>query len=365
MNRRQFLSTVAGTALVVGSACSTQSSDVAIDSVSLNLPRLHGFNLLEMFNVGSGYQRYREQDFDMIAEWGFNFVRLPCSYWFWAEPDPSRWLEIDTGPIEDNIARAIKLAGERGIHVNLNIHRAPGYCVNPPAEPLDLWESDIALNAAAHHWRYFADRFKDVPATDLSFNLLNEPPDISDAVYHKVHDHLIASIRDIDPTRPITIDGKMWGHTPVSGPFGPNVAFSTRGYSPRGVTHYEAPWLDDQWVEPDWPLKTTRDDQVIVVDKATLRREGIEPFQKIPAPGMGVHVGEFGCYNRTPHDVVLKWMIDNLALWKEAGWGWALWNLRGEFGVLDSGRSDVTYDNFRGHKLDARMLELLRNDILS
>ena len=49
-----------------------------------------------------------------------------------------------------------------------------------------------------------------------------------------------------------------------------------------------------------------------------------------------------------------------LKLWKAKGLGWALWNLRGRFGILDSGREDVAYDDFRGHKLDRKMLELLR-----
>jgi len=38
-------------------------------------------------------------------------------------------------------------------------------------------------------------------------------------------------------------------------------------------------------------------------------------------------------------------MGDFLSLWKEAGWGWALWNLRGDFGILDSGRTDVKYED--------------------
>ena len=53
-------------------------------------------------------------------------------------------------------------------------------------------------------------------------------------------------------------------------------------------------------------------------------------------------------------------MHDQLELWKEAGWGWALWNLRGSFGVLDSGRGDVACADFRGHKLDHAMLKLLQ-----
>jgi aryl-phospho-beta-D-glucosidase BglC (GH1 family) len=47
--------------------------------------------------------------------------------------------------------------------------------------------------------------------------------------------------------------------------------------------------------------------------------------------------------------------------WQQAGWGWALWNFRGSFGILDSERADVQYVDFRGHKLDQAMLNLLQN----
>ncbi len=31
----------------------------------------------------------------------------------------------------------------------------------------------------------------------------------------------------------------------------------------------------------------------------------------------------------------------------------------GDFGPLDSKRTDVTYEDYKGHKLDRRMLELI------
>ncbi len=71
-------------------------------------------------------------------------------------------------------------------------------------------------------------------------------------------------------------------------------------------------------------------------------------------------VGEFGCRPDTPHDVALAWMEHCLKLWRSKNLGWALWNLRGLFGVIDSGRTDVEYEDFNGHKLDRGMLELLR-----
>jgi endoglucanase len=53
-------------------------------------------------------------------------------------------------------------------------------------------------------------------------------------------------------------------------------------------------------------------------------------------------------------------MKDSLSLWHDAGWGFAMWNLRGSFGVLDSERTDVKYESYKGHQLDRRMLDLMR-----
>jgi len=71
-------------------------------------------------------------------------------------------------------------------------------------------------------------------------------------------------------------------------------------------------------------------------------------------------VGEFAVLNLTPHDVALRWMEDNLREWKARNMGWAMWNFRGPFGILDSNRADVKYEDFHGHKLDRKMLELLK-----
>src|SRR5207237_1727564 len=106
-----------------------------------------------------------------------------------------------------------------------------------------------------------------------------------------------------------------------------------------------------------WPLH----EGGLVWDKELLRRRQIEPWKALEKQGVGVHVGEWGAYQYTPHDVVLAWMRDLLSLWKEAGWGWALWNLTGGFGILDSHRTDVRYESYRGHELDREMLETLRS----
>jgi endoglucanase len=91
-----------------------------------------------------------------------------------------------------------------------------------------------------------------------------------------------------------------------------------------------------------------------------LEQTTIAPWKILAADGVGVMVGEWGCYNQTPHEVALMWMEDSLRNFQEAGWGWALWNLNGSFGIMDSGRKDVVYENYQGHLLDRKMLELLQ-----
>lgn len=319
------------------------------------LPRWRGFNLLEKF-VAQENAPFRAQDFEWMKEWGFDFVRLPMSYRCWT--DPQDWLKLREGVLKE-IDQAVELGRKNGVHVNMNFHRAPGYCVNPPKEPLDLWRDDEALRACAFHWAQFAKRYKGFPNEQVSFDLLNEPPNIHEDIYVRVVKHLVEAIRAEDPDRLIIADGLSWGGDPVFGLAKSGIAQSTRGYTPVQISHYKASWMhgSDTWAEPTWPLRLGKDD---VWDRQRLYRERIEPWKALERAGVGVHVGEWGAYQYTPHKVVLAWMRDNLALWKEAGWGWAMWNLRGSFGVLDSGRKDVKYEEFRGHKLDREMLELVK-----
>jgi aryl-phospho-beta-D-glucosidase BglC (GH1 family) len=95
-------------------------------------------------------------------------------------------------------------------------------------------------------------------------------------------------------------------------------------------------------------------------DRAWLWKQCVEPWKALENQGVGVMVGEWGVFNRTPHDVVLRWAEDCLANWKKAGWGWAMWNFRGSMGVMDSGRTDIRYEDFEGHKLDRKLMDLLQ-----
>ena len=356
MTRREAIQYSIAPAAAAVQACRRRVVDVSA---------WRGFNLQEKFtdrpdewaNVapewGRSNEPFREQDFEWIANWGFNFVRLPLSYRCWSSPqDPFRFRDQPLREIDD----AVRWGRDYGLHVCLNFHRAPGFCINESLspEPWNLWTDQKALEIFTHHWRHFAERYKGVPADQLSFNPINEPNRCTGEQYARVIRHAVAAIRSVDPARTILIDG-LFGEamlpvhalTDVT-----NTVHSTRGYAPFSLSHYLAPWAGTPRQLPAWPQPPW--------DKEQLKRWCIQPFQEIERAGARILVGEWGCWNKTPHEVALAWMRDFLSLWREARWGWALWCFRGSFGILDSNRTDVRYEDWKGHKLDRRMLELVR-----
>jgi hypothetical protein len=473
-----------------------------------HLPRWRGFNLPDMVSAEWARGPFHEEDFRLIARLGFNFVRLPLDYRLWIEGGD--WERIDAAEFAE-IDRAIQWGIRYGIHVCLNLHRAPGYCVNPPAEPRNLFTDARAQRVCALHWAFIARRYRGIPNRALSFNLLNEPGIDDGPSYARVVSLLCEAIRREDPERLIIADALSWGMAPCPQLVRLRVAQATRGYQPLSLTHYRADWVEgaDSWPVPSWPplpvgsflygpmqgelagplaiegpfgsevrlrirvervsflaRLCVRADGKIVLDRtfrpgpgrgewkkaeystewkiwqnlydldvvaripagtreleienadgdwmtfteigflpagatvetllvpgdrewgsrqrplradlsAPLRpftplgvdaRAGavllldrlFKPFEELERTGVGVMVGEFGAHRFTPHAVVLAWMHDCLERWQRTGWGWALWNFRGDFGVLDSSRSDVRYESWEGHLLDREMLELLQ-----
>ena len=326
------------------------------------IPRWRGFNLIELF--AGERQQYQESDFRWMAHWGFNFARLPCSYWVWS--DKRSWKNINLTSLR-LVDRGIDLGQKYGIHINLCLHRIPGYCSNGrELEPYQLFDSprdsmERALDAAVYQWRHIAQRYKTVPSSQLSFDLFNEPPFMDDqSRYVEISRALIAAIREESPERLIFADGTSLGQVPVMGLVDQGIVQSTRGYLPKMISHYTATWVPANEFEslatPTWPMT---DKNGVVWNREKLRQELISQWQPLVQLGVPIHVGEFGCFNKTPHEACLAWMSDLLALWKEANWGWAMWNLRGLMGPLDSGRTDVALEYFDGHTVDRKMLELL------
>ena len=157
-----------------------------------------------------------------------------------------------TGPISDNpknlkepvlkqIDRAVELGKQHGIHLLLDFHIAPGFGQISPPERTNLWTESEPAELCAYQWSVFAERYKGVPNSRLSFNLFNEPDNkVKPEDLRRVTEQLVRAIRAKDPDRLIIVDGRNWARTPITELLGLNVAADIHSYDPMPVTHYKA-----------------------------------------------------------------------------------------------------------------------------
>jgi endoglucanase len=373
MTRRDLLKGLAAGALLAAGAPLSASDQppVTVEAAAASgraptsdCARWRGFNLHNLFAT-KGIGPFQEHDFRWIGEWGFNCVRIPVAYQvitILGDPyAPDDWWlnELDQG---------LAWARRYGLHVQLNLNRLPGH---PPWNEKDnLWKDKTPLDAVCHLWRSLAERYQDIPPDQLSFNLINEPPGIGDTMsaadYVRVITAVTGAIRGVRPDRPINTDGLLWGLFTCPELKDLGIGQSCHIYVPFELSHYKASWMQgsETWPEPVWPGLESQGfyeayGKGFTWDRARLE-EFYRPWFDLAGQGVPVFCGETGAYNKTPHPVALAWLRDVLTMLKDHNIGWALWNFRDTFGILDSGRTDVEYEDFNGHKLDRKLLCLLQ-----
>jgi aryl-phospho-beta-D-glucosidase BglC (GH1 family) len=380
INRRLFIrnTTLAATALTL-----TGNSALAANSIATKnkLPRWKGFNLLDFFSPNPpgdpSRGRSTEEDFRWMSDWGFDFVRIPMAYPRYLSFDRTRDITREEvykmdEKVLDEIDNLIYTANKYNLHVSLNLHRAPGYCINAGFhEPYNLWKDQEARDAFNYHWGMWSKRHKNLSSEKLSFDLLNEPAYIEDMndqfakkgpvpgqTYRLVVEGAAKAIRAENPDRLIIADGNNVGNNVTPEIIDLNVGQSCRGYYPGVISHYQASWVykdPSKAPAPVWPG---------TIDGKYYGRQNLEelykPWIEVMDKGVGVHCGECGCYSKTPHDIFLAWFTDVIDILTSAGIGYALWNFRGDFGIMDSNRTDIQYADWYGHKLDSKLLDLLK-----
>ena len=473
------------------------------ESVSELVKSWRGFNLEGKYTIEWSNDGYHEEDFRMISENGFNFIRLLVDYRTYTSPYDRLSFNEDDLQEFDN---AVNWGQKYNLHISINLHRAPGYCIHDWEEPekMTLWDNEQDQEDFIRHWQFFANRYRDIGWDRLSFNLINEPFNVDEEKYIDLMQRTIDAIRTVSPERIIIVDGVETATKMIYDVDRDNVVISRHVYEPFLISHYKASWVGiDYWPEPEWPfypiskffygpykpvyqseLKVKGSipegteieigvNQVSISAGFYINADGENVFYKsfLPGPGEGewkevvyneqynvyqniydttyqvtlsepcdelsfgvetgdwttvngikiifpdgndlifsptveqwgipmpvyeflpgnklnlsvledyrsyydmdyikefreaaeqgynVMIGEFGVYNKTPHDVTLnylKWLLDSF---KDAGIGWCMFEWDGTFGVLDSERTDVEYEQIDGRRLDRKMMNLLR-----
>ncbi len=157
------------------------------------------------------------RDFETIASWGFNLIRLPIG-WCHIEPQPG----VYNATYLDQIKRVVSLANEYGIYVILDMNCMPAWtqigvssiCIGSPS----LWENSTLIENLAASWGYVASSFSNDPGV-LGYDIYNEPlaPPPSNWSEAQVYSAIarldnacIASIRKVDARHVIFYESGHW-----------------------------------------------------------------------------------------------------------------------------------------------------------
>src|SRR6187431_2474011 len=180
MDRRSFIK---NSSLVTAGVALGDKAVFAGAPTGNKLPQWKGFNLLDFFSPKEvpSVLPTTEEHFKWMQGWGFNFIRLPMAYPSYLSFDrnknitPEQVYDINEQAV-DKIDGLVSLAHKYNMHVSLNLHRAPGYCVNAGFfEPYNLWKDEAAQQAFYFHWNMWAKRYKNISSKKISFDLVNEP----------------------------------------------------------------------------------------------------------------------------------------------------------------------------------------------
>ena len=119
------------------------------------------------------------------------------------------------------------------------------------------------------HWKFIAERYRNVPEDRLSFNPVNEPPvSLDEVAYARVMSNAVAAIRAVSPKRFVVVDGMGGDRHPCRVLYGmKGVGQATRGYMPEAVSQWRPVKDGVAQPPPEWP------------------RSGLAPAGLIAGPG--------------------------------------------------------------------------------
>jgi len=310
-------------------------------------------------------------DFQRIASWGFDHVRLPVDW----------QIAFDEGlkPREDRLRlldEAVSSIRAQGLEILLDLHRCPGHDFHEgTTKDQPLFSDPAALAGARKVLAVLAERYGSDPGTALE--LLNEPTAPDAATWNRVARNLFHEVRAHAPRATIVVGSNRWNSATEFAHLEPmdddNVLYSFHFYNPVLFTHQKAPWIVHEAFHEtrSWPgtyVLPPEADHRLPMESGTWDRDRLARCLQAVVDfrekyGLPVSCDEFGVYKAGPARAdQLAWIRDLLGLFGQHGIGWTYWNYRNlDFGLVSRGESlfaaDPCYDN--PERSDRELVELL------
>ena len=315
----------------------------------------HWLSQTDLTNREALETRIARADFERMAGWGADHIRLPVDYELIESPEAGHELLADGLKYLD---RAAQWARETKLRLVIDLHKTPGMSFHTPDQN-DIWDRDDLQARFAGIWSGLARHYNSRTFDHLAFELLNEPTAEDNADWNPIARAGLEAIRAVSRSRTVLIGSNKWcmpSTFPDMEDFkDPNVIYTCHFYEPFIFTHQRASWCEwiaqlDMVVEypttlPDLTAaarKITTEsgrEQARLYSGARLGPERMEEYLR-PAvafcrkAGAPLYCGEFGVFMVAPVDSQLRWYRDVRELFRRHGVGWSNWDYRGGFALI-------------------------------
>ena len=308
--------------------------------------RMKDFGFYRGVNLGGwfsqcDYSRERldhfieEKDFDVIAGWGLDHVRIPMDY---------NVLETPEGGLSaegfDRIARAADWCVQRGLKVVLDLHKTAGYSFDSNYNEAGFFSSEAYQERFYRIWEGLAARFNDPDR--IAFELLNEVTDPSViGIWNRIAAECIRRIRGIAP-RSLILVGSYWNNSPkavkdLDMPADDRVVYNFHCYDPLPFTHQGATWVPELNNEKRLSFKEAG------ITPALFEEEFDSAIRTAEERGAALYCGEYGVIElATPEDTV-KWYRVINEVFEKHQIARSAWSYR----EMNFGLSDARLDGVR------------------
>jgi aryl-phospho-beta-D-glucosidase BglC (GH1 family) len=325
----------------------------------------HGINLSGWFaSSGDLTERHFESfttaaDLKLIRDMGFDSVRLGI--------DPSLIARHGSlTPVNPQMLAAL----DRAVDEILANHLAVMLCVFPTDDYKHNLSTSGGVDDFVLLWRILAAHFARSDPDKVFFELINEPEVPDPYRWMGIQARVDEAIRTVDTTHTIIATAANYGSLPDILQLEPlrdsDVIYNFHFYEPYQFTHQGASWGSSEWVYyRDVPYPVTPEALIAPLKNVpgdyaryNLYLYGAGHWDRAAIAGriafaaawarernVPLICNEFGAYRDTANPASrARWIADVRSALENNHIGWAMWDYRGNFGVVDRTGAQITPD---------------------
>lgn len=299
-----------------------------------------------------------ESDFEQVAKWGFDHIRLPIDYPVFYDEKTGEFIEKGLKYADF----AIQTAKKYGLNVILDLHRTPGYSFDDTydKEKNSLFHNKKQQEIFISIWQMFAKRYIN-EGDNLYFELLNELVQETSDPWNELWPKAVKAIEEISPNRKILVGSNHWNNPDelkyLKFIDDPNIIYNFHCYAPFLFTHQRAGWNENMVAYPcsvTYPLNVKEhkkffldNDPWMLENFETVGKEELKTFLQSAIDfknehNCTVYCGEFGVIANADLKSTIRWINDIVDIFNENGIGHSAWSYRGFAKITDENRNAVS-----------------------